>query len=344
MREGLAYLSFTDRGQALAEKLSAALGGVTARAGGDLSIGTWTENAFRDRSALVFVGAAGIAVRAIAPFLRHKSEDPAVLSVDETGHYVIPLLSGHLGGANAMALKIAAITGGEAVITTATDLNGVFAVDLWAAHQNMKVRQLERIKMVSSKLLAGRKILLDCRWEIRGERPENVEINSEAGKKRNNKLYSTDMSKADVLVSYRSFESSSLQLIPRILTLGIGCRKGTGDEALEEGFERFCRERRILPEAIRSASSIDCKSGEEGLIHFCRSHGWPVRFYAAEELGRAEGCFTGSDFVRSAVGVDNVCERAAVLESGGTLAEKKYAGNGITFALAECETEFDWSW
>ena len=141
MREGIAYLAFTDRGEALAEKLAAALGGEAVRAGKGVSLGSWTEAAFREKRALIYVGAVGIAVRAIAPHLKHKAEDPAVLAMDETGRYVIPLLSGHLGGANALAGELAAVTGGEAVITTATDLHGVFAVDLWAKRQNMTVRQ-----------------------------------------------------------------------------------------------------------------------------------------------------------------------------------------------------------
>ena len=107
MREGIGFLAFTDRGEALAGKLA-----------GVMNLGTWTEAAFREKAALVYVGAVGIAVRAAAPYLKHKAEDPAVLAVDETGHYVIPLLSGHLGGANALARELAAITGGEAVSTS----------------------------------------------------------------------------------------------------------------------------------------------------------------------------------------------------------------------------------
>ena len=149
---------------------------------------------------------------------------------------------------------------------------------------------------------------------------------------------------ADVSVDYYDKPSAALQLVPHILHLGIGCRKGTSAEALEAGLDGFCRERSILPEAIRSAASIDLKSGEEGLLRFCGKHGWPIRFYTAEELGRAEGSFSGSDFVRSVAGVDNVCERAAVLKSSGKLRETKYAQDGVTFALAEEEASFDWSW
>ena len=343
MREGIAFLAFTDRGEALAEKLAGVLGGETARAGRETDLGSWTEAAFREKRALVYVGAVGIAVRAVAPFLKHKAEDPAVLAVDETGRYVIPLLSGHLGGANALARELAAVTGGEAVITTATDLHGVFAVDLWAKKQNMTVRQPERIRTVSAKLLAGQVIRLDCRWKIQGTVPENVRrLQDDSIRER----ASSDMERTDidVLVDFRDAVCTGLQLVPRILNLGIGCRRGTDEEALETGLEHFCRERGILPEAIRSAASIDLKSGEEGLLRFCREHDWPIRFYTAEELSRAEGSFSGSEFVRSVAGVDNVCERAAVLKSGGKLTETKYAQNGVTFALAEEQAYFDWSW
>jgi cobalt-precorrin 5A hydrolase len=264
--------------------------------------------------------------------------------MDETGRYVIPLLSGHLGGANALAGELAAVTGGEAVITTATDLHGVFAVDLWAKRQNMTVRQPERIKTVSAKLLAGRMILLDCRWQIRGEVPENIRVLPQTAGIPEKASRDGLPSEADVSVDYYDTPSAALQLVPHILHLGIGCRKGTSAEALEAGLDHFCRERSILPEAIRSAASIDLKSGEEGLLRFCGKHGWPIRFYTAEELSRAEGNFSGSDFVRSVAGVDNVCERAAVLKSGGKLRETKYAQDGVTFALAEEEASFDWSW
>ena len=257
MREGIAFLSFTDRGDALAEKLAGILGGETARAGRELELGTWTETAFRKKAALVYIGAVGIAVRAIAPYLKHKAEDPAVLAVDETGHYVVPLLSGHLGGANALARKLAALTGGEAVITTATDLHGVFAVDLWAKRQNMTVRQPERIKTVSAKLLAGQAIRLNCRWEIRGAAPENVLPLPQTGGVPEETLPNAECGmETDVLVDYHDTTCPALQLVPRILHLGIGCRKGTSAETLETGLKRFCREREILPEAICSAASI----------------------------------------------------------------------------------------
>ena len=152
---------------------------------------------------------------------------------------------------------------------------------------------------------------------------------------------------ADILVSFRKLAEDSpdaLYLIPPAVALGIGCRKGTSAETLETGLKRFCREREILPEAICSAASIDLKSGEKGLLRFCQERKWPIRFYTAEELNCAEGSFSSSVFVQTVTGVDNVCERAAVVESGGKLIETKYAQDGVTFALAEEKESFDWSW
>ena len=150
MREGFAFVAFTGKGAALAERLRAELGGTVRVPGEGFSLSAWTAENFPEREALIFIGAAGIALRAVAPHIRSKAEDPAVLCVDETGRFVIPLLSGHLGGANELARRLAAMTGGMPVITTATDLNRAFAVDLWAKSHGMTVLQPERIRQVSS--------------------------------------------------------------------------------------------------------------------------------------------------------------------------------------------------
>ena len=325
MREGIALTAFTARGKALAERLKAELGG-TVRTEEELA--DWTQAAFNAREALIFVGAAGIAMRSVAPYIRSKATDPAILCVDETGHWVIPLLSGHLGGANALALRVAALTSGEAVITTATDLNGLFAVDLWAKKQGMTVLQPERIKQVSARLLRGEDIVVDCPYPVTGSIPEHVCLGSPG----------------DVLVSYRKTDSDALQLVPRVLTLGVGCKRGTSSDTLEQAFKAFCTERGILPMAFTSAASIDLKRDEAGLLRFCKAHGWPLHFYSAEELRGAEGAFTASAFVESVIGVDNVCERAAALSAGGRLVERKYVRDGVTFAAAVHYVNYEWSW
>ena len=154
-----AYLAFTDTGLALAKRLAASLPGSVARCGQDVvSLAEWTSTQFVQSDALIFVGAAGIAVRAIAPHCKSKTTDPAVVVVDECGRFAVPILSGHLGGANNLARAIAAVCGAVPVITTATDAHGIFAVDEWAKHQNCIVREPERSKLVSGKLLAGQPV------------------------------------------------------------------------------------------------------------------------------------------------------------------------------------------
>lgn len=326
MRAGIALTAFTERGRELARRLAAALGGSVREK--DRPLSDWTAESFAACEALVFIGAAGIAVRSVAPQLGGKASDPAVICLDEAGRWVIPILSGHLGGGNALARRLAALTGGEAVITTATDINGRFAADLWAKRQGMAVLQPERIKHVSAKILRGETITVDCPWPVAGSLPELVQPGKDA----------------DVVVSYRRIESGALQLAPRVLTLGIGCRRGTDIETLEAAFAAFCTARGIVPEAVERAATIELKRDEAGLSDFCASHGWPLRFYSADELRAAPGEYTASAFVKRVTGVDNVCERAAVLASEGALIEKKYACGGVTFALAERQREYDWRW
>ena len=322
----IAYLAFTEKGRALAELLSAALGGEVSCTRGGVSLQGWTAENFEAGRALVYVGAVGIAVRAVAPHIRSKTTDPAVVAVDECGRYAVPLLSGHLGGANALAREIARVCGCEAVVTAATDRNGLFTVDDWARVQGLAVLNPKKIKTVSSKLLAGGTIVMRSLFPIDGAVPEGVRRTEDAG--------------ADVYVDIRAHEA--LTLVPRALVLGVGCRRGTERETLQERFAALCRETGILPEAVCGAATIELKRDEAGLSSFCASHGWPLCFYAAEELSALDGDFTPSSFVLETAGVDNVCERAAVRAAGGALIVKKHAGGGVTLALARKDMRLTW--
>lgn len=331
MKDGeIAYLSFTKRGRALAERLCETLGGEAFCTRDGVVLRDWTAEHVPRARALVYVGAAGIAVRAVAPYLVSKASDPAVICVDERGQFAIPLVSGHLGGANELARRIAAILGATPVVTTATDVNGVFAVDEWARVQNCAVVDAHEIKAVSARLLDGEAVEICSAFPIDGEPPEGVSL--------------TEGPNADVWVDVRPH--AGLVLAPRTLVLGVGCRRGTTCEALEAKFDEFCRLRGVLPEAIIATATIDLKENEKGLLDFCASHGWKLEAFSAKELAAAEGAFTASDFVTAVTGVDNVCERAAVCAAGdgGTLFVSKYAGEGVTFALAKRAFSLDWRW
>jgi cobalt-precorrin 5A hydrolase len=298
-------ISFTDRGQALAETLARELDGRAVRCGPG-SLDGWTREKFQPGNALVFVGAVGIAVRAIAPCVKSKTADSAVVAVDEGGQFAIPILSGHLGGANGLAEKIAAVCGAVPVITTATDLRGLFAVDQWAKQQNCAILNPGGIKRVSGSLLAGERVELCSPWPVVGEPPEGV----------------------------------SLRLMPKIAVLGVGCKKGTPVQALEEAFTALP----VHPASFRKVCTIDWKQNEPGLLAFCHAHSLELEVFSAAQLRAVPGNFSGSEFVEQVTGVDNVCERAAVLGSGGALCLKKRSRGGVTMAVAAAAFAPDWRW
>ena len=316
----IAAIAFTDCGMALGRRLQEQVKDLTLDRCESGGLARWTERAFGENDALVFIGAAGIAVRAIAPYVRTKVHDPAVVVMDELGTFAIPVLSGHLGGANELAAALARHVGALPVITTATDVHGMFAVDVWARSQGMAVVNPQRIKWISARLLAGETIRLKSLYPIDGELPDHVELAEED---------------YDVLVSHRSRgRAEALRLAPRILTVGVGCRRGTGEKDIEEAVCASLSKNGCHPAAVEAVATIDLKADEPGLLAFCRHHDLPLVTYSAEELSAVPGSFTGSAFVKKTTGVDNVCERAAVKRSGGRLLTRKEAGNGVTVALA----------
>ena len=275
---------------------------------------------FQRVDAMVFVGSVGIAVREIAPHVRDKSTDPAVVSIDELGTFVVPLLSGHIGGANELALELANALGSTPVITTATDINRRFSVDAWAARNGYVIASLNRAKAVSAEILE-RDVPLKSDYPIVTELPSGVVL-GESGS-------------VGIRISvYRDepFEKT-LRLIPPILHLGIGCRRGTEASAIREAVEAVLKEHNIDRRAIKCAASIDLKQEEAGLLAFCGERKLPVTFYSAEELNAVPGDFTPSAFVQSITGVDNVCERSALI-GAEELIVKKTAGNGVSVAIA----------
>lgn len=292
---------------------------------GKADLRAWTALAWEASDALLFVGAAGIAVRAIAPHVASKANDPAVVAIDEAGRFAVPLLSGHLGGANELAQTVARAAGAIPVITTATDVRGVWAVDTWARCAGLAVSNPEAIKRVSARLLSGGRVALYSDMPISGQPPEGVDIAS-------------DRARADIVVSPFAGANAGapepLRLVVPCIVAGIGCRRGACAEAIEEAFLLACGQVGISPSAVREAATIDVKAHEEGLLAFCCARNIPLATYSAEELSQVEGSVSPSDFVRATVGVDNVCERAALAE-GGKLIFPKLAHGGVTVAFSK---------
>ena len=275
---------------------------------------------FASSDILVFVGSCGIGVRKIAPFVRDKRTDPAVVCVDELGTFVIPLLSGHIGGANALARRIADGLNATPVITTATDIHGKFSVDTWATENGCAISSMKLAKAVSAAVLEGN-IPLKSDFPISGSLPSGL-VPGETGELG---IYLT--------VTEGEPFADTLRLIPKRLHLGIGCRRGTDAQAIRAAVAQVFQENNLDFRAVRSAASIDLKQDEEGLLSFCKEQNVPIRFYTAAELNAVPGDFTPSPFVQRVTGVDNVCERAA-LAAAEQLIVRKTACHGVTVAVA----------
>lgn len=275
---------------------------------------------FQWADAMVFVGSIGIAVREIAPHVKNKLIDPAVVDVDELGRFVVPLLSGHIGGGNSLALGLAEALGATPVITTATDINRKFSVDAWAAGKGLAITNLTVAKAVSAEILE-RPVPLKSDYPIVTDLPNGV-IGGDCGP-------------IGICISCRKekpFEQTLL-LVPPVLHLGIGCRRGTPIERFREAVDQVLKEHHIHPKAIRQVTSIDLKQDEKGLLEFCRERALPAVFYSAEELRAVPGEFTASPCVLRHTGVDNVCERSAMIGAERLLVKKTNC-NGVTVAIA----------
>lgn len=336
----IAVISLTARGRALSCRIAEALGQYAVRrycfakhtdadAVSYDDLAALTAQLFSANDALIFVCACGIAVRMTAPFVKDKRTDPAVLVLDDRGRFVIPVLSGHLGGANALAELLAASFGAEAVITTATDIGGQFSPDSFAAANGLLIAEMQAAKEIAAAVLQGERIGLRSAFPCRNLPPELTEM---------------DTPRCGIVIAEDMHEtpfSVTLHLIPRNIVLGIGCKKHTAASKIEAAVTHVLQTNGIMQERICRVASIDLKAQEPGLLQFCAQHGLPLSTYSAAELMALTGDFSHSDFVQETTGADNICERSAVLCSGGKLLFRKTALDGVTVAAAEIPVEPD---
>lgn len=302
----------------------------------------WGREHFLQEECLIFVGSSGIAVRTIGPLAVSKKTDPAVLVVDDQLQYVIPILSGHLGGANEIANRLASLAGAVAVLTTATDVHRKLAPDVFARKNGLRIMDFTAAKLVAAALVRGETITVYTDTEVKGRMPDEVRL-----KGLND--FADYSGGGAILISARkpmlTEKPEVLWLVPQTVYLGIGLKAGKSEEAVAQAVDVCLEQAGVDPAAIAGIASIDIKSRETGLLKFAERMHLPLRFYTAEELNQAEGKFTESAFVKQITGTDNVCERSAMLaamtagdftEAGDScmLLQAKTALNGVTAALA----------
>jgi cobalt-precorrin 5A hydrolase len=283
-------------------------------------------------SGLIFIGACGIAVRALAPYIQDKAKDPAVLVVDEGGKYVISLLSGHLGGANDLAKQAASCIGAVPVITTATDNRNVFAVDNFAVKQELYIADITKVKVISGAVLNEEAIGIYSEYPVTGQLP--------AGMAYENQDKGICISATEGVQPF----PFTMHLLPKNLVVGMGCKKGVESEIMYNRLQRVFSELGLRIERICKLCSIDIKKEEPGLLKLADKLGVTFQTYTAKELKQVSGSFTASAFVENTTGVDNVCERSAALGSGhGKQLIAKVSGEGMTLSVYEQEYEVNFS-
>ena len=303
-----------------------------------VSVSAFASQNFVKGNVLVFIGAAAIAVRAIAPFIKDKTTDPAVIVIDEKGKFVIPILSGHIGGANAEAGKIAGILGVTPVITTATDINGEFAVDIFAAENDLAISDMKLAKEFAAKLLRTG----EAYYYIDEKYSDYIHVlnlpdNIRQIQKDKYRVAQTVSDNGIFEVSPEEKSPDFLRLVPKCIVVGMGCKKGKSHEELRSFLHKNIRSMKLDPKAICAIVTADIKREEAGLQELAKEVRVPFVTFGADELEAQKGDFSGSEFVKSITGVDNICERAVMAYGAKRLIMRKVAESGMTIAIGAIE-------
>ncbi|MFQ5736680.1 MAG: cobalt-precorrin 5A hydrolase [Thermodesulfobacteriota bacterium] len=340
--KGLVVLPVTERGSRLAGMLERfGRPGVVAHTPAQLRRGGLkrvVKAAFESRTPLLFISASGIAVRSVAPYLKGKERDPAVLVMDEGGGFVVSLLSGHLGGANRLASELAAFFGATPVITTATDVAGIPCVEDLAQRFALRVENPRAIKRVNSALLKGERVLVidpDLRRRREAGGPFGAHFTFAARMPLNMKRFAAFVAVGSGDVQ-QEIRAKALVLRPPEFVLGLGCRRGVTVEEVGAAVRKALKEAGIPPLSVRNIATIDIKSDEAGLTGFARGAGYPVEFYTAGELNRVSPPSGRSRIVEEKTGAAGVSEPSALISSGARrLWLKKRIYGRVTVAAAK---------
>ena len=317
-RKKTAIFYITDNGLALAQRLAGLYpdAGVFKFKAGTLP-GLWQEY-----SALVFIMASGIVVRTIAPLIKDKQTDPAVVVLDEKGEFAVSLVGGHIGGANNIAKEIAGFLGGKAVITTASDVNDLPAIDLWARDNDLVIENSHMLPQIGTRLVNSG--VLNVYAEIATEMPDEF-------------IRVSGPELADVIISNKTYNEKVLHLYmrPRNLIVGIGCNSATSADEIEASIRKTLDENSLAFSAIHSLATIDKKGNEPGLVEFAGKCDLDINTFTPEELNTVPG-ITKSDAAFNATGANAVAEPSALLATGSDtlLVPKQRIGN-VTVAVAE---------
>ncbi len=270
---------------------------------------------------IVFIMATGIAVRSIAPLIKDKKTDPAVLVIDEHGKHIIPLIGGHLQGANELAKTLARLLNSNAVITTASDLKELPALDLWIKRCGLKIKNSSLLPKVMSKLIEKGKLKLFKEKGIQIPLLKCFQLTE-------------DPLEADIVITNRVYKVKGLILVPQNLFVGIGFHDWITQEEIEGSIKEVLFKNGLLFESIKAIATIDKKANHPALTEFCNKYGFKLYSFSSTELNKVKG-INHSERVFQAVKVSSVCEQASLMASQGKLIVPKQVFKDITVAVSE---------
>jgi cobalt-precorrin 5A hydrolase len=355
----IAVLAITKEGASLGEKVNTLLSTHPSLESNLYlfeKVPSWMQENFSKYDGIICIMATGIVVRSIAPWLVHKSQDPAVVVMDEKGQFVISLLSGHLGGANDLAKTLAEGLGAQAVITTATDVQGTLAIDNLAKKYNLGIENYQLIKHLNTLLLNRVEVEIFTQYPL-----EIANLVQDKGNLQNIKIHPIEdlpqaLTKEDLdlveqgkkgwviitnqdLALLRQLPKMVMVMRPRNIIVGIGCRRGTPRQVIETAVLNGLAQLKVTKESIINLASVDIKRDEEGLLELAESWQVPIKFFSTEEIAEViENNLIDnlrvSEFVREKIGVGGVCEPVTVLSNKTVeLVLPKTIYQGVTIAI-----------
>ena len=284
----------------------------------------------------IMIMATGIVVRSIANLIKHKSVDPGVLVVDQKGEFVIPLLSGHLGGANELANELAKKIKATAVITTASDVQGVPAIDDIARKNNCEIEKLPMIKDIASLIIENKEVALYTSVKLDLHFLGNFHVFESFHKDKFLNYPGVICMTEQIINDFRYNEVPNVWLRPKNIIVGIGCKKGKSKEDILKAIQSSMKENNISMKSIKCIATVEIKKDEEGIVKTTEELGVPLKWYTINEIKKIEDNFSQSKFVKQTIGVGAVCEPSAYLAAEKPLLiSHKTSYEGITIALVK---------
>ena len=330
----IAIITITKNGDVIADKIKEKLPGdiFSKEREYDFNFKDAVKKSMENYNGVIFITSTGIAVRAIAPYIKSKDIDPAVITIDNLGKFVISLLSGHLGGANELAEEIARIIGAVPVITTATDGLGVKAPDMVAKESGLVIDSLKSAKEIAALLVEGKKVYF-CDEDTIISTPNGYSCHMEDAL---GIVYVTNKNKS-LWVEKEKIKNPDikvLKLIRKNIVLGIGCKKDFSQVEMKETTLKVLIDNNLDYKAVKSIGTVEIKKQEKAILNLSEFLSCPLNIFSIEDIKAIDHKFEGSDFVEKTIGVRTVCEPCVELQ-GGHLITGKMKLNGMTLAIGQ---------